>query len=221
MTHQMTADDAWRVIEEQRRSLADLLETLTEEEWERPSLCQGWRIRDVAAHVALAPQPPGPLSMLMEGVRAFGRFHRLNHDVSVRHANRPGVDLVRELREHAASRRLPVVTSYRNILFDILVHGQDIAIPLGREREMPVEAAAAATRVWTMGWPFWAKRRLRGFRLTATDVDWTVGEGAEINGPIAALLLLLTGRPAALPRLTGEGVDAVRARLSPQPVDNH
>ncbi|MGH3519005.1 MAG: hypothetical protein ACRDQ7_16600, partial [Haloechinothrix sp.] len=51
--------------------------------------------------------------------------------------------------------------NYRNILFDILVHGQDIAIPLGRERTMPVEAAGTgATRVWTMGWPFWAKRKL-------------------------------------------------------------
>jgi len=82
---------------------------------------------------------------------------------------------------------LPVVTNYRNILFDILVHGQDIALPLGLRRDMPVEAArAGATRVWTMGWPFWANRRLRGFRLTATDTTWTSGKGADIRGPIDA-----------------------------------
>jgi uncharacterized protein (TIGR03083 family) len=214
----MDREQSWDAIERERRSLADLLETLTDEEWERPSLCAGWRIRDVAAHVALAPQPPGAWSMLVEGVRARGSFHRLNHDVSVRHADRPGADLVAELREHAASRKLPAVTNYRNILYDVLVHGQDIAIPLGRERAMPLDAArAGATRVWTMGWPFWARRRLAGFRLSATDIDWTAGSapaGREVRGPIAALLLLLTGRTAALTRLSGDGVAELTARLT-------
>jgi uncharacterized protein (TIGR03083 family) len=204
----MDREASWRVIEQQRLALADLLEGLTDEEWDSPSLCAGWRVRDVAAHVAMAPQPPGPAAMLFEGIRAGGRFHRLNHDVAVRHADR-FTDLVAELREHAASRRLPVVTSYRNILPDILVHTQDIALPLGRTLPMPVDAAAAgATRVWTMGWPFWAKRRLTGLRLTATDVDWTAGEGADVRGPIAALLLLLTGRDAALASLSGEDITA-------------
>lgn len=212
----MDREQSWRAIERERLSLADLLETLTEEEWERPSLCAGWRVRDVAAHVALAPQPPGPLAMLVEAVRARGSFHRLNHDVSVRYANRPGADLVAELREHAGSRKLPAVTNYRNILYDILVHGQDIAIPLGRARPMPLDAArAGATRVWTMGWPFWARRRLAGFRLHATDVEWTVGSGAPVHGPIAAILLLLTGRAAALPHLSGDGLPRLTERLAP------
>jgi len=203
----MDRERSWQVIERERRSLADLLESLTDEEWDRPSLCAGWRVRDVAAHVALAPQPPGPWRMVVEAVRARGSFHRLNHDISVRHAERPGAEIVASLREHAASRRLPPVTSYRNILYDVLVHGQDIAIPLGRRREMPLDAAtAAATRVWTMGWPFWAKRRFAGFHLSATDVDWAAGNGfREIHGPIDALLLLLTGRTVALDRLTGDG----------------
>jgi uncharacterized protein (TIGR03083 family) len=205
----MDRDDSWRVIAEQRMALAALLEPLTDAEWDTPSLAAGWRVRDVAAHVALAPQVPGIGSMIAEGVRARGSFHRLNHDLSVRHADtRPAERLVAELREHAASRRLPFVTNYRNILFDVLVHAQDIAIPLGRDLAMPRDAAAAgATRVWTMGWPFWAKRRLRGVRLVATDTDWSAGSGAEVAGPIDALLLLLTGRTgAAKPKLTGPGL---------------
>jgi uncharacterized protein (TIGR03083 family) len=202
------AETSWRVIEQERRSLAALLEGLTDEQWNSPSLCDGWRVKDVAAHVALAPQAPGPWSMLVEGVRAGGRFHKINHDVSVRHAERPGADLVAELREHAASRRLPKVTNYRNILFDILVHGQDIAIPLGIQREMPKDAARAGIeRVWTMGWPFGVNRPLKRFRFTATDVDWAAGGGPEVSGPVEALLLLLTGRPAALQRLSGPGVE--------------
>jgi uncharacterized protein (TIGR03083 family) len=202
------AETSWRVIEQERLSLATLLENLTDDQWNAPSLCDGWRVRDVAAHVALAPQAPSPFAMVVEAVRAGGRFHKLNHDMSVRHAERPGADLVAELREHAASRRLPKVTNYRNIVLDIVVHGQDIAIPLGIPREMPKDAALAGIeRVWTMGWPFGVKRPLKRFRFVATDVDWAAGDGPEVRGPVSALLLLLTGRPAALPGLSGPVVE--------------
>jgi uncharacterized protein (TIGR03083 family) len=141
-------------------------------------------------------------------VRAGGRFHKINRGFAIRHAERPGADLVAELRTHAASRRLPKVTNYRNIVVDMLVHGQDIAIPLGIRREMPPDAARAGIeRVWTMGWPFGVNRPLKRFRFTATDVVWVAGDGPDVTGPIDALLLLLTGRPAALPRLSGAGVD--------------
>jgi uncharacterized protein (TIGR03083 family) len=208
----MDRDQSWQVIREQRLGLADLLDDLTDAEWETPSRCAGWRVRDVAAHVAMAPQVPSLAFMATEAVRARGSFHRLNHDVAVRHAaSRTPAALVAELREHAASQRLPFVTNYRNILYDVLVHGQDIAIPLGRPWPMPTDAAAAgATRVWEMGWPFWAKRRLRGLRLVATDADWSVGSGAEVTGPIEAILLLLTGRRAGAHRFTGAGIDRVR-----------
>ena len=211
----MDAETSWQVIAEQRLGLAELLGGLTADEWETPSLCDGWRVRDVAAHVALAPQPPGLGAMVGAAVRARGSFDRLNHDTAVEHAARPTEQIVAELRQHAYSRRLPFVTTYRNIVPDILVHAQDIAIPLGCDHPMPVDAArAGAERVWTMGWPFWARRRLRGIRLTATDTAWTVGAGeAEVRGPIGVLLLLLTGRTAtALPRLTGPG--AVRLSAS-------
>lgn len=211
----MDLEESWSVIQAQRLIVADLLEGLTDLQWETASLCREWRIRDVAAHVAITPQVPGMRSMLADAVRARGSFDRLNHDVAVRHADRPGSRIVAELREHAASRRLPMVTNYRNILFDVLVHGQDIARPLGLTHDMPVEAArAGATRVWTMGWPFWARRTLRGLRLVGTDTTWTVGDGAEVRGPIGELLLLLTGRAAALPGLAGDGVPELAARLA-------
>ena len=55
----MNREQSWQVITEQRLALAQLLEELSETEWEQPSLCAGWRVRDVAAHVAMAPQVPG------------------------------------------------------------------------------------------------------------------------------------------------------------------
>lgn len=97
---------------------------------------------------------------------------------------------------------------------DLLVHGQDIAVPLGLSREMPVAAARISLdRVWTMGRTFQAARRFSGYRLTATDTGWQRGDGPEIEGPVSALLLLATGREVALDRLTGPGVPGLAARL--------
>lgn len=92
--------------------------------------------------------------------------------------------------------RLAPTTSPREPLLDLLVHGQDIALALGRTRRMPLSARDAADRVWTMRisprpWP------LPKARLVATGIEVTRGAGPEIRGPIAALLLLLTGRQEA------------------------
>lgn len=204
----MDRDEKWAVIAGQRRAVAELLAGIGEHEWERPSLCARWRVKDVAAHLALTPQSPGILRILAEGLRARGNFDAVNRDLAVAHADRPSAQLVAELRDPADSRRRPAITTLDNLLFDTLVHVQDVAVPLGLPAPMPVDAAReGADRVWRMGWPFWARRRLRGMRLVATDVGWTAGEGAEIRGPVQALLLLLTGRTdAALPHLAGPGL---------------
>jgi uncharacterized protein (TIGR03083 family) len=203
----MDRDQKWTVIAGQRRALADLLAGLDEEEWEQPSVCTEWRVKDVAAHVALTPQSPGIVRILAKGLRARGDLQAVNRDMAVAHANKPPAELVAELRELADSRRKPTITTLDNLLFDTMVHIQDVALPLGVTAAMPLDAAhEGAERVWRMGWPFWVRRRLRGLRLTATDVDWSAGEGAEVRGPVQALLLLLTGRTeAALPQLSGPG----------------
>ncbi len=204
----MQRDEKWAVIGNQRRVLADLLDTLDEVEWNQPSLCAEWRVRDVAAHIALTPQSPGILRILGMGLRERGDFDAVNRDLAVGHAGRPSAELVSELRRLSDSRRKPAITTLDNLLFDTLVHVQDVAVPLDRTVAMPLEAAhEGAERVWRMGWPFWARRRLRGLRLSATDVEWTAGEGVDVRGPVQALLLLLTGRTGtALPQLTGPGV---------------
>lgn len=203
----MDKDEKWSVISGQRRVMADLLDTLTEAQWEQPSLCAQWRVQEVAAHLALTPQSPGLARILALGVRARGNFDAVNRDLAVRHAALRGRAIATELRELADSRRKPAITTVDNLLFDTLVHVQDVAIPLGLDLEMPLPAAREGLdRVWRMGWPFWAKRRLRGLRLRATDVDWSAGAGVEVDGPASALLLLLTGRTAAaLPALSGPG----------------
>ena len=105
-------------------------------------------------------------------------------------------------------------------LIDILVHGQDIAIPLERDLQMATSASAtAASRVrsqlGTGTGRVFTDIGVQRFRLTATDTTWCEGDGPEVRGPIGAILLLLTGRWAALPRLAGAGADELRAQFRP------
>lgn len=212
----MDTEDRWQVVTQQRLALADLLAGLSEADWEQPSLCAGWRVRDVAAHVTLIPIPPRPSSLLVDFGKARGHYARLNTVASRRRASRTPTQLVADLRSSAESRAIPWPVNPNNVMWDILVHAQDIAIPLGIEVSTPpVAGAAAATRIWELRWPFsfGARRRLASVTLRATDADWTIGAGPEIVGPISAILLLLTGRTeAAIPLLTGSGVGDLVSR---------
>jgi uncharacterized protein (TIGR03083 family) len=208
----MDRDEVWRTIDQQRAELADLMETFTDAEWETPSLCSGWRVREVGAHLTLAQT--GLLEAIGASIRARGSFNRMIHDTAVRQAERPVAEYPALLRAMIGSRRKAPFVSDLEPLIDQLVHGQDMVVPLGRTREMPREAAAAAAqRAWDLNWPFRVKKRLHGFTLSATDHPWSVGEGAVVKGPVRALLMLVSGRTVVLPELSGQGADELRTRL--------
>jgi uncharacterized protein (TIGR03083 family) len=207
-------DTLWTYVEAERHSLADLLETLTPEQWEQPSLCSQWRVRDVAGHLAMTPAGDPSTGEMVRGlVRNRGDLWAMGRDVAVAWSARPPEEIVAVLRSQAASRRRPAVTTDANVLLDVVVHGQDIAVPLGLERPVPSAAGLASfDRIWRMGWPFWARRRLRGVTLVATDADLRVGDGPEVRGSLAALLLLVSGRTAAARELLdGPGVARLAA----------
>lgn len=210
----MNRDEVWHVIDEQRADLAGMLAELSESEWATGSLCTGWRVRDVAAHLTLAQM--GPARATFEFARAGGGFDRMIRDTAIRQARLAVEELTSRLRAMVGSRRKAPGISPLEPLLDVLVHGQDIAIRLGRGRPMPPEAAATvATRAWEKSFPFRARRRLAHLRLVATDHTWSVGNGSRVEGPIAAILLLLTGRDAAaLPHLDGPGLSKLRPRAA-------
>ncbi|MCK8436547.1 maleylpyruvate isomerase family mycothiol-dependent enzyme [Streptomyces sp. D2-8] len=192
----LDTDELWQIVDQERTSLADLLDGLSLEEWETRTRCGDWRVRDVAEHLTIAARYSHG-QVVREMVRARGNWNRMIHDSAVREAALPVAEIVANLRSIVGSRRLAPTTSPREPLLDLLVHTQDIALALGRTHQMPLTAARdAADRVWTMRipprpWP------LPKARLVATDTEFTRGDGPEIRGPIAALLLLLTGRPEA------------------------
>jgi uncharacterized protein (TIGR03083 family) len=213
----MDVDTVWRTVDAERTGLADLVEDLGPAEWATPSLCGAWRVGDVAAHLTQAHM--GIRDAAVAAVRARGSFDRMIRDSALRAHGLPPGECARRLRAMVGSRRMAPFLTPLEPLVDVLVHGQDMALPLGRTRPMPPGAAAAAAqRVWDMGFPFRARRRLAGYRLTATDADWTVGDGAPVEGPVAALLLLVTGRDATLPQLSGDGAERLRAGATGRPI---
>ncbi len=210
----MDRDEVWRTIDQQRSELADLMETFTDQDWQTPSLCAGWRVREVAAHLTLAQmrlrESIGP------AVRARGSFHRMILQTALRQAELPVEEYPARLRAMVGSRRKAPFVSDVEPMLDQLVHGQDMVVPLGRTREMPRDAAATSVqRAWDLNWPFGVRKRLRGFRLEAVDHAWSAGEGEVVQGRVQDLLLLVTGRHVALPRLEGPGAERLRSRLQP------
>ncbi len=217
------ADALWSAIDDQRTRTADLLEQLAAEQWDHASLCQGWTVRHVAAHLTLQQQRVRDVAAFVAHYPRLLRSPTLNatiHDSAVLQAHAlSDQQIISRIRAMVGSRRHNAFVTPLETLTDILVHSQDIAVPLGLDLAMrPGPSAVAATRRWETRRTWLARVNARlpldGYRFTATDTEWTRGQGPEIAGPVGALLLLITGRSAALRQLTGEGADALRNAVS-------
>ncbi|PXX60936.1 uncharacterized protein (TIGR03083 family) [Nocardia tenerifensis] len=210
----MTTEQTWRAVAAERAIMAELLADRTEAEWDRQSLCADWRVRDVVAHVVVCTRANLGW-ILVNLVRARGSVHRALRDTAIRHADRTGTrQLHAELRASVPSRFFPMGTVPTDRLLDMLVHVQDIAIPLGAVREMPsLPARASLERVWATADRFGIAERLSGYRLVATDIEWSAGDGLLVEGTAGALLMLATGRTAAASQLSGPGAATLAATL--------
>lgn len=197
---------------------AEMFAGLDDEQWRRPSLCAGWTVREVAAHLA-EPLETGMSmgSLLVALVRARGSLDRMVDVSARRYAARPTAELVATLRERADVRLSPPVIGPRGPMADSLIHLRDAARPLGLDADPPPEHwrhvldFVTDPRGATTG--FVGRGHLGGLRLVATDQDWTHGDGQELRGPSEALVMALTGRAVALDDLAGPGVDVLSRRL--------
>jgi uncharacterized protein (TIGR03083 family) len=194
----------------ERADLADFLTTLTPQDWQAPSLCSKWTVKDVVAHV-VSYEDLGALGLLERFVK--GRIVR---------ANQVGVDefaalspdqLLAFLRDHLQPRGLTARFGGMIALVDGTIHHQDIRRSLGRPRSVPADRLERVLDLVPGNPRLGAGRRIRGLRLRASDVDWTHGDGPEVIGPGEALLMAMTGRRAALADLTGPGHATLAARL--------
>ena len=189
----MDTDTIWRHIDAERTWTADTLESLPPDAWETPSLCAGWSVRDVAAHLAMAQARVSDIAW--PALRTGLRYDAMIKYAAL-HSPLTHEQIVARLRGFVGSRRkAPLITDLEPLI-DILVHNQDIAIPLGIDHPMPPDAAAAAAdRVLSTPWPLRRWKPSPSVRLVATDAEWAWGNGDTAReAPMQAHLLMLTGR---------------------------
>lgn len=210
--------DHFALIARQRRNVADLLSSLDEGQWATPSLCAGWTVREVAAHILMPFQVKLP-SLVVRMVKARGDFDRVADEFarSTGPATSPEA-LVAALRANAEHRFTPPGNGPEAPLSDIVVHGLDIGVPLGKTPELPAETVDAVlsflmTSKATRG--ILPKGRVPGLRFVSSDTGWDGGDpaGAEVRGPAASLVLAITGRRVGLDALTGDGVAELGRRI--------
>jgi uncharacterized protein (TIGR03083 family) len=188
----MDSNTVWQHIDNERAWVAGLLESLPEPAWDRPSLCEGWRVRDVGAHLALSHARVRDL--LWPAVRTGFRYNAMIKYSAI-HSRLTHEDIVATLRGFVGSRKRAPIVSELEPLLDILVHTQDICVPLGVDHPMPVDAAAvAANRVLALRGAMRLWKPPSGVRLVATDTEWSYGTGAVVRAPLQSHLLTLTGR---------------------------
>lgn len=187
----------------ERAAFADLLDGLTAEQWAAPSLCDGWTVRDVAAHT-VAYLDQGRFALLAAYARARIDVDRLNSHALARTATVGAEELAGQMRSGVDPCGAGALYRCRVALIECVIHQQDVRRALGVRREVPVEAVRAALSFAIVSPVI---HTARGVRLVTTDADWAAGRGPEVYGTGEALLLAITGRlSAVMGALDGEGV---------------
>jgi uncharacterized protein (TIGR03083 family) len=193
--------------------LAGRLVVLDLEQWNSPSLCTLWRIRDVLAHMTAGAEGAFGLGAVSRGVIRYGfNYERwVAADGRARGQQEPTV-ILEAFRRAAHSRQSRTGALPVRALAHVLIHGQDICRPLGIARHLPEARLRPVADFVTTTFIFRAKRRITGLTLTATDMDWSHGQGPVVTGPLEALVMMMAGRLVALDDLSGEGAVILASR---------
>jgi uncharacterized protein (TIGR03083 family) len=196
----------------EREDFAEFLDELTPQQWESPSLCAGWTVRDVAAH-CVSFEGLSPRELAVRFLEGRLQTDRINALAVADLAGRSTEQLVTTLRDNAEPHGLGGGFGGRVALTDNMIHQQDIRRPLGIGRTIPPERLRIALDFVRYAPTIRGAWRARGARLIATDLDWSHGKGPEVRGSGEALLMAMAGRPDALGDLDGPGKAVVAARL--------
>ncbi|MFE6054853.1 maleylpyruvate isomerase family mycothiol-dependent enzyme [Kitasatospora sp. NPDC056446] len=193
-------------IAAERRELAEAFADFTPEQWNSPSLCGGWRAREVAAHMSTGFRYSTARTVL-ELARSGGHIHRMADRVARRDAAAlTERELAAALSEHAEHPWRPPVGGRIAALAHDAVHGLDITVALGLPSRLPVaRAAALLAGVGPRSLRFFGAR-VDGVRLRATDTAWEYGQGPLlVEGRAEHLLLVAYGRRVPAGLLAGPG----------------
>jgi uncharacterized protein (TIGR03083 family) len=188
-----------------RRRFADQIVSLDETAWNSASWCEGWRVRDVLAHLVWSAEATY-LSMTRDLLRGGFRADHAVSQAAMRLDKVAVPELAHRLRVAGGGFRLPGFPEAIG-LGDVLVHSADAFRPVGLDVDAPPEdAVPVLDAYWRRGRTVVHATPHRGRRLVATDLDWSRGIGPEVTGRAMDLVLLVANRRQVLPCLEGPGL---------------
>ena len=206
-------NDVWTTVARERAALGDDLAGLTDEQWETPSLCTGWTVRDVLAHQT-ATASLNPATFLVRLAAAGFDFPKFSDRNIQRHLGTNPAATLAEFRSKKDSTSAPPGPK-TTWLGEVIVHSEDIRRPLGiRHTYSPGAVRQVIDFYRGSNVLIGTKKRIEGLRLVATDEDWSHGEGPDVRGSLLDLLVAATGRGVACDGLSGDGVATLRERCS-------
>ena len=207
----MASSAVWSTIHTERAALAQDLEPLTEQQWDTPSLCDGWSVRDVLGHMTATAKQTVP--KFFGGLIGSGfRFEAMLDKLREEQLGSTPADTLSRFESAVDSTTHPPGPPDA-WLGETIVHSEDIRRPLGISHQFPLDAVTEVADFYRKSnLIIGGKKRSSGLTLQATDTDWCVGDGPEVTGPAVSLLLAITGREAVLGDLSGDGVAVLRDR---------
>jgi uncharacterized protein (TIGR03083 family) len=213
-TREPDREDIFAAVANERRQIASLISGLSDAQLATPSLCSGWDVKTVAAHLACSLTDGLPAQWKTALRR--GSLARATDEFARRRGRLPAAEIAATLRERADYRLSPPIVGVVAVLADILIHGGDIRIPLGLPFEPDAGQAADAMGFLTGTWAFAfvPRGRLSGIRFTDSETGKSWRKGAEVRGPAAALMMAVSGRTALFETLEGPGLQLLGQRLA-------
>ncbi|WAC90911.1 maleylpyruvate isomerase family mycothiol-dependent enzyme [Mycobacterium sp. Aquia_213] len=203
--------DIWNTIADERGALATDLADLTPAQWDAPSLCPGWTVRDLVAHLS-ATASLNPATFFAAMAKARFNFDRFANGQIAKHLGPDPVATLTGFRrlQHSTSAPPGPTASW---LGEVVIHGADIRRPLGIPHAYDLDTVRQVIDFYKgSNMLIGAKKRIAGLSLSATDDDWRHGEGDTVEGPLLSLLLAMTGRRSACDDLSGPGAAALQSR---------
>jgi uncharacterized protein (TIGR03083 family) len=190
----MTSDtDLHELTYAERERLAGLLSGLAPAQWDTASLCSGWRVREVVAHITMPfrTKPPRFFAGLAAARFSFNRYA----DTAARRdtARMTTEELLGALRDNIRHPWRPPGGGAAGALSHDVIHGLDITEPLGLPAVPPERIAAVLAETGPRNLAYFGVD-LTGVELRADDADITLGSGTRIDLPAKDVLLIVTGR---------------------------
>ncbi|MFC9897025.1 maleylpyruvate isomerase family mycothiol-dependent enzyme [Nocardia sp. NPDC127579] len=190
-------------IEAERSDLGDVLAGLREADWDRPTLCAGWRVRETVAHITMAYRMSLP-RFALEMVKARGNFDRMADRVARREAAEiSAAEFLRCVRDNVTHPWKPPGGGYAGALAHDIIHGLDITVGLGLDRQVPHEHLRIVLADQSPRSIAYFGVDLEGIELRADDMDFGYGSGEPLTGHAQDLLLVQCGRKLPPGRLQG------------------